>query len=140
MVAGVLSISLVWWMGTHKTLEDAHNRSTDSELVHGNDDRNNRLHIVYEIYGINKTGDYTTIKYGITCQKNFVSRWGNPRPEYQIPYYQMIFPYLKVGYKILHSNIQSRMEAKRIEKSYVSRYYSKYGEMPLKQKRPKLFL
>ena len=37
MVAGVLTISLVWWMGTHKTFEDAHDRTTDSELVHGND-------------------------------------------------------------------------------------------------------
>ena len=144
MLAGTVLTGAVWLISANQTIDyarntgrDAINRvSTKTDIVHGNDDRNNRLHIVYEIYGITRSGDYSTIKYGITCQKCFVSRLGNPRPEYQIPFLKGIFPHLNISYKILHENIPSRSEAKRIEKEYVKKYFNKHKRMPLRQNRP----
>lgn len=117
MVAGVLSLSVVGWIGIHKTFEDAHDRTTDSEQVHGNDDRSNRMHIVYEIYAIPGNGNLITLKYGISCQNCFITKPGNPRPEYQIPYYQLKYAgynYI-IWYKILRKNISNRRQAKKIE-------------------------
>ena len=138
VVTSVLTAGTAWWMSTHKPFDDAPDRPADTDLVHGNDDRNDRLHIVYEIYAISPAGKPITLKYGISGQKNFVTKWGNPRPEYQIPFYKgkKIYKAYMIAYKILHRNIPGRVEAKKIERKYVNRYYSKHGVQPAEQLRP----
>ena len=39
--------------------------------VHDNSNENQKLHIVYEIYGTDSWGARTTIKYGISSRKNY---------------------------------------------------------------------
>ena len=138
MVAGVLSISLVWWIGTHKTLEDAHDRTTDSELVHGNDDRSTRAHIVYEIYAIGKMGIKYTLKYGISGQRGFLTKWGYPRPQYQAIKFQAYPEYHSffINYTVIYSKVPGRRKAKQLEQMLVNKYFALNATMPPEQKRP----
>ncbi len=100
--------------------------------VHGNDDDNCRMHIVYEIYAIDVSDSKRILKYGISSQCDFLTKDGNPRPEYQIPKFQLYEEYKnsKVWYKILHRNIPDRKLAKKIEQDLINKYYLQYEEMP----------
>lgn len=107
--------------------------------VHGNSDDNCRLHIVYEIYSIDKKAIRKTLKYGISSQCDFVTKDGNPRPEYQIPKIQRYEKYKnsKVWYIILHRDIPDRKIAKEIEQELVNEYARTHNfRMPPEQKRP----
>ncbi len=106
--------------------------------IHGNSDDNCRLHIVYEIYAIDSWQIKRTLKYGISSQCDFVTKDGNPRPEYQVPVIQLKNEYKnsKVWYQILHKDIPDRKAAKSIEQELVNEYFSKYTDMPPEQKRP----
>ncbi len=106
--------------------------------VHGNDDDNCRMHIVYEIYAKNKFLSKKTLKYGISSQCDFLTKDGNPRPEYQIPAIILKKDYkgLIVWYSILHRNIPDRKLAKKIEQDLINKYFNMHNEMPPEQKRP----
>ena len=138
VVTSVLTAGTAWWMSTHKPFDDAPDRPADTDLVHGNDDRNNRLHIVYEIYAIPIGGNPMTLKYGISSQHGFVTRPGNPRPEYQLPFLKMLpqFSSMHINYRILHRNIPGRVEAKRIEQQYVNKFFERNLRKPRLQRRP----
>jgi len=111
---------------------------TKTREVHGNSDENTDLHEVYEIYAEDSWGVRRTLKFGISGQEDFKTKDGNPRPEYQVPFYQAKDDYidLKVWYEILYREIKGRKAAKEIEKRLVNEYYSVHREMPLEQKRP----
>ncbi len=90
------------------------------------------MHIVYEIYAIDVSDSKRILKYGISSQCDFLTKDGNPRPEYQIPKFQLYEEYKnsKVWYKILHRNIPDRKLAKKIEQDLINKYYLQYEEMP----------
>ncbi len=108
------------------------------EKTHGNSDDNCRLHIVYEIYAIDSWQIKRSLKYGISSQCDFVTKDGNPRPEYQVPIIQHKPKYKnsKVWYKILHKDIPDRKAAKSIEQELVNEYFYKFQTMPAEQLRP----
>ncbi len=115
------------------------NKKTETKTrVHGNDNRNCRLHIVYEIYAKDSWGAKRILKYGISSQCDFITKDGNPRPEYQIPKMQQKKDYKnsKVWYQILHRNIPDRKAAKEIEQNLVNEYYLQNGRRPPEQLRP----
>jgi len=108
------------------------------DVVHGNSDDNCRLHIVYEIFTVTSTGVKRTLKYGISSQCDFITKDGNPRPEYQVPKIQAKPKYWtsKVAYTILFRNVPSRVAAKAIEQNLVNRHVATHRSMPAEQKRP----
>ncbi len=114
--------------------------STDGSIAlpHANCNENPLPHIVYEIYVVYPDGVYDILKYGISSQTDFVTKDGNPRPEYQIPLIKKIPRYKKctIGYNILHRNIPGRIAAKTIEQSLVDVYYSAKNRQPDLQKLP----
>ncbi len=106
--------------------------------VHDNSNKNTKLHEVYEIYAEDKWDAKRTLKFGITSQEDFITKDGNPRPEYQVPTLQAKAKYknLKVWYEILHQNVKGRIAAKEIEKKLVNKFFAENGFMPPEQKRP----
>ncbi len=111
---------------------------TKTKATHGNSDKNCKLHLVYEIYAKEPKKEKITLKYGITSQCDFVTKDGNPRPEYQIPIFQAMPKYsiYIIQYKILHRNINGRVRAKEIEQQYVDEYFKINNEELPEQKRP----
>lgn len=125
--------------GTKETVEKTQQRTeTTTREVHGNSNDNCDLHKVYEIYSVDSWGIRRTLKYGITSQCDFKRKDGNPRPEYQVRYFQILpeYKYLKIKYDILDSLIEGRIEAKNREKHYVNQYFIKHNKLPERQKRP----
>ena len=49
--------------------------------VHGNNNNSQKLQIVYEIYGLDAWETKTVFKYGVSGQKNYKTKWGNPLPK-----------------------------------------------------------
>ena len=138
LATGLLLSTTVLWMATQNPTHQALQRSTESSAVHGNSNNNTKPHIVYEIFAITPGRKAVTLKYGISSQQDFITKPGNPRPEYQVPYYQL--KYKKYGYvisyKVLRRNIPGRPEAKRIEREYVNKHFRKWQRKPAEQKRP----
>ncbi len=120
-------------------LIDNFSKSETKTKVHGNSDKNKKLHIVYEIYGIDAWEEKTTIKFGISGRKNYKRKKGNPRPNLQLKSISknpLCEHFYKVEYKILNEKVQGREATKILEKKYVTEYYYKYNRMPLLQKLP----
>lgn len=134
VVAGLIFISLA--IGLLKVLAGADSGSI--AIPHANSDDNPLPHIVYEIFVVYPNGIYDVLKYGISCQTDFVTKDGNPRPEYQIPAIKKMPDYknCKVWYKILQRNVPDRLAAKALEQNYVDNYYVEHGFLPDLQKRP----
>ncbi len=107
-------------------------------LPHANSDESPLPQIVYEIYVIYPNGIMDILKYGISSQLDFVTKDGNPRPEYQIPAIkcQSRFVNCTIWYNILHKNVPGRLAAKAIEQELVNAYRLANGRNPLLQKRP----
>ncbi len=115
---------------------------TKTKATHGNSNKNCKLHLVYEIYAKEPKKEKITLKYGITSQCDFVTKDGNPRPEYQVRDLKLNSDYIAydIEYIILYNNINGRVEAKRIEKELVTKYALTHGgQLPPLQKRPKPF-
>ncbi len=106
--------------------------------VHGNSNDNDDLHKVYEIFIIEIPYNEITLKYGITSQKDFVTKDGNPRPEYQIPNILKNPEYAdkNISYKYHYENVKGRVLAKQLEQELVNKYYATYGQKPPLQERP----
>ncbi len=107
--------------------------------VHGNSNKNMKPHIVYEIYGIDDWEAKTTIKYGISSQKDYKRKQGNPRPNLQlklISQNHFCEHFNKIEYIILDEKIPNRKAAKILEQKYVTEYYLKYKRKPLLQELP----
>ncbi len=128
----------VYWFSLNIVKPKAIPITATKTRVHGNDDDNCRLHIVYEIYAIDTTKVRETLKYGISSQCDFITKDGNPRPEYQIPNIKMKPKYKGsiVWYEILHRNIPNRKMAKKIEQDLINEFFYEYKEMPSEQLRP----
>ena len=151
----IIAIALTAYILTKlnvKTVEQSHNliettkdivdnkiKTKTNSKVHDNSNENSKLHIVYEIYAVDSWNTKIfTIKYGISSQKKYITKKGNPRPQLQIKNIKensKIKGY-KVEYDILFENISGRIEAKQIEKKLVTTYFNTYGEMPVLQKLP----
>jgi len=116
----------------------ANTKVGDIAITHANCNDNQLPHIVYEIWVIYPDGITDVLKYGISSQLDFVTKDGNPRPEYQIPAIQQMprFKNGKVWYKILYSNVPGRLAAKAIEQQLVDAYFAEKGFQPLLQKLP----
>ncbi len=106
--------------------------------VHGNSDDNDDLHKVYEIFMIEIPFKETTLKYGITSQNDFVTKDGNPRPEYQIPVILKNPKYAgkNISYKYHYENVKGRVLAKKLEQNLVNKYFEIHQEKPPLQERP----
>ncbi len=107
-------------------------------IPHANSDENPLPHIVYEIYVIYPNGILDILKYGISSQDDFITKDGNPRPEYQIPAIKKIprFANCKIWYNILYNDVPGRLAAKVIEQELVDVYFAANGEKPFLQHRP----
>ncbi|MCQ2320298.1 MAG: hypothetical protein MJZ91_03075 [Bacteroidales bacterium] len=109
--------------------------------VHGNSKNSPKTQIVYEMYSIDLTnGDYQTLKYGISGQQNYSTKWGNPRPQGQVNalnmYYALTGKSLYADYKILET-LPNRSAALERERYYVNQYRKTHnGLRPPKQFRP----
>jgi len=104
----------------------------DIAIPHANCGESPFPHIVYEIFVIFPNGVYDVLKYGISSQLDFITKDGNPRPEYQIPAIRQMPDYqkCKVWYKILHHNIPGRLAAKAIEQQLVDTYFAANHRKP----------
>jgi len=114
-------------------------RTETAEAVHGNSHKNNNLHIVYEIYGVDAWGAKFVLKYGITSQNNYKTKWGNPRPKLQLKTHRQkpeFKRFKSIDYNILDSMIIGRKLAKAIEQEYVNIHYLEHGYSPLAQQLP----
>ncbi len=107
-------------------------------IPHANSDDSPLPHIVYEIYVIYPDNLIDILKYGISSQLDFITKDGNPRPEYQIPAIKQIPDYKGciIGYNILYREVPGRRAAKAIEQELVDAYYALKDELPDLQKRP----
>jgi len=134
VVVSVLAISLTVYFA--RSWADA--KVGDIAIPHANCDESPLPHIVYEIFVIYPNGIYDVLKFGISSQLDFVTKDGNPRPEYQIPAIRQMPDYqnCKVWYKILQSNVPGRLAAKTIEQQLVDTYFASHGEKPDLQGRP----
>jgi len=110
----------------------ANTKVGDIAITHANCNDNQLPHIVHEIWVIYPDGITDILKYGFSSQFDFVTKDGNPRPEYQIPAIQQMPDYrnCKVWYKILHSNVPGRLAAKAIEQQLVDAYFALHGLKP----------
>ncbi len=126
----------VYWFSLNIVKPKAIPITATKTRVHGNDDDNCRLHIVYEIFTVDAFGVNKTLKYGISSQCDFITKDGNPRPEYQLPFFKIKYNTFVVSYKILYNNISNRIEAKKIEQELINKYYELHKEMPQEQKLP----
>lgn len=95
--------------------------------IHANSKSSQKPNIVYEIYSFNLAGDYKTMKYGVSSRSDFVTRTGNPRPEYQCVALNSIAPPgVYYWYSIL-ARTPDRASALSIEQSYVRAYQAANG-------------
>lgn len=75
---------------TKNTIEVVHNaveqivKDETATDVHGNSNESQKLQIVYEIYGLDASDKKFVLKYGVSGQKNYKRKWGNPRPKLQL--------------------------------------------------------
>jgi RHS repeat-associated protein len=107
--------------------------------IHANSKNSPKPNIVYEIYSYNSITGYQTMKYGVSSRADFVTRSGNPRPEYQVMSLNAVEP---VGsgtyywYTILNRT-PDRASALSLEQSYVRAYQATHGGLrPPLQIRP----
>ena len=113
--------------------------ATATYIVHANSRNNQKPNIVYEIYSYNSITGYQTMKYGVSSRADFVTRSGNPRPEYQVMSLNAAEP---VGsgtfywYTILNRT-PDRASALSLEQSYVRAHQATHGGLrPPLQIRP----
>ena len=108
--------------------------------LHANNKNSDKPNIVYEIWSVNVvSGESIVEKYGISSQKDFFRKSGNPRPEYQVVGLNTteftIGGGEKIyGYKILHRS-SNRQEALDMEKNLVNLHHRVHGpnSLPLQQ-------
>jgi len=136
MVVAVGIVTFTFLVIFAKSLVDS--RVEDIAITHANSDKNPLPHIVYEIFVIYPNGFLDILKYGISSQDDFITKDGNPRPEYQIPAIKRLqrFENCTVGYNILYRDVPGRIAAKVIEQQLVDAYFALHGEKPYLQHRP----
>ncbi len=134
VVVSVLAISLTVYFARSWT--DA--KVGDIAIPHANCDESPLPHIVYEIFVIYPDGIMDILKYGISSQLDFVTKDGNPRPEYQIPLIKRmpLYSNCTVDYNILFRNVSGRLAAKAIEQQLVDTYFAAHDVHPPLQFRP----
>ncbi len=135
LVAAILTISIV---GTLPKEQVVTIPITIPITIHKNCDDNMLPHIVYEIFVILLNGERRTIKYGISCQLDYITKDGNPRPELQKNLFQKDPQFCagKVDYVILFRMVPGRKAAKLIEQNLVNQHVLMYKRMPYRQYYP----
>ena len=135
VAVSVLALTLTVWFA--RVITDA--KVGDIAITHANSNENPLPHIVYEIYVIFPDGVFDILKYGISSELDFVTKDGNPRPEYQIPAIKRMPQYenCKVWYNILHRDVPGRLAAKALEQQLVNQYFAAKGRVPRLQKLPR---
>ncbi len=138
IVAVIVAFAYVVIPDTETLPKEQAMRNPKGRPVHGNSDDNDDLHKVYEIFIVNVPEKDGTLKYGITSQNDFVTKDGNPRPEYQIPVILKKTDYAgkNITYKYHYENVKGRELAKKLEKELVNKFVEKYQRMPPLQKYP----
>jgi len=106
-----------------------------SIYIHANSKNSPKPNIVYEIYVLNVDG-FQTMKYGVSSRSDFVTRSGNPRPEYQCVALNLVAPTGTFYWYSILARTTDRATALSIEKSLVESYISIHGRRPLLQFRP----
>ena len=113
--------------------------ATYAHYTHVNNKNNKKPNIVYEIWEFTLFGPITR-KYGVSSKADFVRRSGNPRPEYQVLFYNTAYAGRFFGYTIL-ARTPDRETALEIEKILVRQYrLNNSGDRPAFQKRPLIIL
>jgi RHS repeat-associated protein len=109
--------------------------ATTAAALHSNNKNSKKPNIVYEIFTFDLfTGEYITQKFGISSMKDFVTKSGNPRPEYQVAAFNVL-EFQQAGsrlwgYQTLYRT-ETRDEALEIEKSLVRSHRSIHGPLSL---------
>jgi len=111
-----------------------------ARIVHANSKKSQKPNIVYEIYRLNLTEGYETMKFGVSSQPDFVRKSGNPRPEYQCLILNKVSLTMGEGNFYWYSTIAQtpdRASALDLERKLVEIYMNTYnGRKPPMQKRP----
>jgi hypothetical protein len=103
--------------------------------VHANSKDSPKPNIVYEIYSFNAKG-FQTMKYGVSSRSDFVTRSGNPRPEYQCVALNFIAPPGNYYWYSILARTTDRNSALSIERNLVQNYIKVHGVRPPLQFRP----
>ena len=107
--------------------------------IHANSKNSPKPNIVYELYAISLTEGHQVMKYGVSSRADYVTREGNPRPEYQAMILNAMEPAGSgryYWYRIL-DRTSNRETALELEKGYVREYQAKHGGLrPPLQVRP----
>ncbi len=102
--------------------------------MHGNSKANSNLHHLYNIF---KRSDMDTFKYGISDDPIEEEDGLSARARDQLEEMNLAAEYDKFGAEILLTEIPGRMEALRIERSYIDAYYEEHGRNPKGNKYPR---
>ena len=103
--------------------------------VHANSKNSPNQNIVYEIYSFNANG-FQTMKYGVSSRSDFVTRSGNPRPEYQCVALKLITPPGNYYWYSILARTPDRASALSMERNLVQNYIKVHGVRPPLQFRP----
>jgi len=121
-----------------ETARDISAEKTEAK-THGNSNENNKLHIVYEIFGLDVWNAKTTLKFGISARENYKTKWGNPRPNLQLKGISQLpecRKYKIIEYCILDSMVEGRIAAKALEQKYVNEHFIIFKRNPQIQHLP----
>jgi hypothetical protein len=105
---------------------------TAAIVLHPNNKESDKPNIVYEIYSFDViSGEFETQKFGVSSRKDFVTKSGNPRPEYQVAvlnaYEFSVGNGTKIyGYKTLYRT-ENRQQALDLERDLVRSHRMAYG-------------
>jgi len=93
---------------------------------HGNSNKNNRLHHLYEI---RDSVDDDVFKYGISHDSIDEDGYSN-RMRTQVGFLNLAVKWLRFFARVLLMNIPGKKEAKRIEKEYIRKYKKEHDHRP----------
>jgi hypothetical protein len=93
---------------------------------HGNSNKNNKLHHLYEI---RDSVDDDVFKYGISHEPIDEDGYSN-RMRTQVDFLNLAVKWFRFFARVLLMNIPGKKEAKRIEKEYIHKYKEKRGHRP----------
>lgn len=98
---------------------------------HGNSNRNNKPHHLYEIVDEEKKD---TFKYGISCDP--IEADGlSERVRDQVDLFNLIAGWLRFFARILQKDIPGRKEASKIETEHIEAYRQQHGRRPIGNKK-----
>lgn len=97
-----------------------------SDIPHGNSNKSERPHHLYEIRDRVKNDVF---KYGI-CGDPLNEDGSSPRANKQVDLFNQIVEWARFFANVLITGIQGRKEARKLEDEYIENYKSEHGNRP----------